>query len=99
MLQHEIKSLASNGIVPAVQIWKELAAADAHACKLDPTMPEEGRYTRVHMKIRPLMMGQAAGCIQSVIPARQIIDEMVEGAVRCIEAASSMILPRMTAKL
>ena len=88
--QGEIKALATKGVIPAMRIWKELEAADA----ADPATPNDGStQARVQLKIRPLIMGQAAGAIGSVLPAKQIIDEMVAVAVERIKCAQAMVVP------
>lgn len=40
---------------------------------------------------RPYLMGQVAGAINDIQPAKQIIDEMMSEAVQQIQRASSLI--------
>ena len=51
--QDEMKALAAKGVIPAKQIWKELAAEDA----ADSSTSSDGQYARVQLRIRPLIMG------------------------------------------
>ena len=46
---------------------------------------------------RPVLMGKTAAVVHEIQPAKQIVDEMVEEAVRCLQASSSLV--RVKAKL
>jgi hypothetical protein len=41
------------------------------------------------MKQRPLLMGQVAGAIREIKPAREIVDEMMKGAMEALACAGS----------
>jgi NAD(P)H-dependent flavin oxidoreductase YrpB (nitropropane dioxygenase family) len=64
--QHEIKELTSKGILPV-----------AH----DAAMREKNGEDVNPMDYRPWLMGQAAGAINDVKPAADIINEMIDGAI------------------
>jgi NAD(P)H-dependent flavin oxidoreductase YrpB (nitropropane dioxygenase family) len=61
----EIKELCDQGIVPGVHDMKKLQKA--------------GTFDLV--KWRPQLMGQGAGAVNNMLPAKEIIREMVEGCV------------------
>ena len=42
-----------------------------------------------HVKYLPLLMGQAAGAVHEVLPAKQIVDNMVQEAVQSLKATSA----------
>ncbi|KAJ3188493.1 hypothetical protein HK101_009141 [Irineochytrium annulatum] len=42
----------------------------------------------------PLLMGQVAGAIKDIKPAKQIVEEMVEGAVVALREANGRVVPR-----
>lgn len=64
-----IKALTSQGHIPALHELKQVRDSGA---PMSPTM-EQG--------IRAVMLGQAAGAINEILSAKQIIDEMVSGCV------------------
>lgn len=72
----EIKELTSKGILPIMHEIEQLGD------KLTPKMS---------MEIRPWLMGQAAGAISEVVPAKKIVDDMVAEAIAQIQAANSMV--------
>ena len=85
--QAEMKELAGKGLIPAIKIWKELEAADI----ANPDTPTDGNeQARVQLRIRPRIMGQAAGGITQVLTAKRIIEEMVAGAVARIDALAAL---------
>jgi NAD(P)H-dependent flavin oxidoreductase YrpB (nitropropane dioxygenase family) len=48
---------------------------------------------------RPHLMGQVAGIIDKIVPAKEIVDEMVDGAVEMISRGSRYVVAGPTAKL
>ena len=43
------------------------------------------------IKERPLLMGQVAACIKEVLPAKDIMDEMVGGAIAALRSSTARI--------
>jgi len=43
------------------------------------------------IKERPLLMGQVAACIKDVQPAKQIMDEMIAGAISALRSGTARI--------
>ncbi|KAJ3116272.1 hypothetical protein HDU96_010046 [Phlyctochytrium bullatum] len=75
---HEIKALTEGGKIPfAVDM-------DSRKGKDD----DDGEYL---LKAMPLLMGQVAGAITDVPPAKQIVDEMVSTAVSVLRENSAKI--------
>jgi NAD(P)H-dependent flavin oxidoreductase YrpB (nitropropane dioxygenase family) len=72
----EIKELTNNGILPNNQEQEKLG--------------DEIDFKQ-KMMMNPLLMGQAAGAIQSVIPAKEIMEEMISGAVSILRQNVSSI--------
>ena len=72
----EMRELLDKGVLP----YK----ADVNKYK-DPK-PEDLKKMMTYM---PLLMGSAAGAIKDVKPAKEIIDEMVAGAVKQLDLVSS----------
>jgi NAD(P)H-dependent flavin oxidoreductase YrpB (nitropropane dioxygenase family) len=83
--QQQIRELTSKGIIPAINELEEKSKT------------KEGVPPGVFLNARPLLMGQVAGAITDIKPAKEIIDEMVNGAVIALQHVSSMVTP--TAKL
>jgi len=81
--QQEIHDLLKQGVIPYQKDFDDKAA------KNETFSPEE------MMAGRPLLMGQAAGAIKDIKPAKQIIDEMIADAISCLRASNVMIdLPK-----
>lgn len=74
----EAQALLDQGVIPVKHDIAEYTA--------------RGEQTKL-MKYYPLLMGQAAGVIDDVLPARQIVDEMVLEARDALMAASAMVVP------
>ena len=77
--QTDIRRLASEGTLPYMQAAAEMATDD------------ESANMRLQIELTPLLMGQAAGAVTTVQPAKEIIDEMMSGAVRCLRDANGLI--------
>lgn len=76
--QGEIQALTKQGIVPA----KHDAEAKLKSGELTP-----GDI----LGARPVLMGQAVGAIRSVVPAAEIVHDMVRGAIEALRAANRMV--------
>jgi NAD(P)H-dependent flavin oxidoreductase YrpB (nitropropane dioxygenase family) len=75
---NEIRELTAKGIVP---IQHELATAEEKVKKGEMKMPTTAELA----ERRPWLMGAVAGAINDILPAKQIVDEMVRDAVLTIE--------------
>jgi NAD(P)H-dependent flavin oxidoreductase YrpB (nitropropane dioxygenase family) len=75
--QNEIRELTSKGILPA---QKDFADEEKSGKELS---------IQERMERFPLLMGQVAGAIDSVKPAKEIIDEMIAGAIEALNNASA----------
>jgi len=80
--QNEIKELTAKGVIPVVHDLEQRAA------KNQEVSPHQ------MMATRPMLMGQAAGAIKDVKPARDIINEMMRDAVAALQHSASLISPR-----
>jgi NAD(P)H-dependent flavin oxidoreductase YrpB (nitropropane dioxygenase family) len=77
----QIRELTSKGIIPAIQELEERSKT------------KEGIPPGVFLNARPLLMGQVAGAITDIRPAKEIIDEMVQEAVTTLRQVSSLVNP------
>ncbi|TPX72165.1 nitronate monooxygenase [Spizellomyces sp. 'palustris'] len=80
--QNEIRDLTSKGIIPAqhdVEERSKRGGDDADASLL--------------IKYRPLLMGQVAGAIEDVKSAKEIVDEMISGAIQALKGSNALIGP------
>ncbi|ORY45234.1 2-nitropropane dioxygenase [Rhizoclosmatium globosum] len=73
--QQELKKLLSEGKVPAKWDAEKREAAGAN---------EEADFEK-WSNARPLLMGQVAGAVDSIKPAKEIVEEMVRDAVSALE--------------
>jgi NAD(P)H-dependent flavin oxidoreductase YrpB (nitropropane dioxygenase family) len=85
--QAQIKQLTAEGKLPASWYVRKREAEG------DPISFEE------RMEITPLLMGQAAGAIDEVQPAAQIMSEMMNGCVAAIRGATAQIASVAQSKL
>ena len=77
----EQERLLASGIVP---VQDDIEKAQSGELKnVDPQRVAEGR---------PLLMGQVAGAIDDIKPAKEIIDEMVNGAVEVMRNNVALII-------
>lgn len=79
--QSEIRELTAKGIIPAVHDLEEKTAKK----EIDTVQA---------MKYRPWLMGQAAGAVNEIKPAAEIIDEMMTDAVKALQQSASFTLPQ-----
>lgn len=77
----EIKELTSKGIIPVKHDYESKMDAG------EVITPEQV------MSARPLLMGQAAGAIEDIKPARDIINEMMNDAIQTLRHLHGRILP------
>jgi NAD(P)H-dependent flavin oxidoreductase YrpB (nitropropane dioxygenase family) len=77
--QDEIKALVSKGVLPFSNELSERSKAGN-----DLSVKEMA-------EARPMLMGQCAAAVTEIIPAKDIIEEMVSGAVAHIKAVNSRI--------
>ncbi|KAJ3112479.1 hypothetical protein HDU96_004526, partial [Phlyctochytrium bullatum] len=75
----EIKKLTAQGKIPWYVEMEEKNASDKE---------EDEDFL---LKSRPLLMGAVAGAIQDVKPAKEIIDEMVNGAIAALKENTAKI--------
>jgi hypothetical protein len=52
---------------------------------------EEVDMEEMALSARPLLMGAVAGAIEDIKPAKEIVDEMVQGAIQALRLNSSKI--------
>ena len=77
--QAEIKDLTRKGKIP---VYADMEARVAAGEEID---------IKTRLGAQPLLMGQAAGAVTTVQPAKEIIDDMMSGAVRCLRDANGLI--------
>lgn len=77
--QNEIKEMTNKGVIP-VEGDLERMGDDVD----DETMDNA----------RPFLMGKAAAVVNDRLSAKQIVDEMVEGAVKCINDSGSAVMTK-----
>jgi len=80
----EINSLISKGVIP---IQHHIAISEEKIKKGEMAMPSATEI----VNMRPLLMGSCAGAISDILPAKQIIDEMVRGAIQTIHSIEGKI--------
>jgi NAD(P)H-dependent flavin oxidoreductase YrpB (nitropropane dioxygenase family) len=83
--QEEIKSLTSQGILPFSHELSERSKAGKDMSPMEM------------VEARPMLMGQCAAAVTEILPAKDIIEEMVSGAVKHIKAVNARI--QTTARL
>jgi len=74
----EIKELTAKGVIPVKHDLEERTAKG------------EQISATTMMQARPWLMGQAAGAITDIKPAKVIVEEMVSGAIHVLRQASSL---------
>lgn len=79
----QIKDLTSRGIVPVYHDMNELEAQGKSLA------PDE------LVEITPLLMGQVSGAINDIKPAQEIVDDMVNLAVKSLKELNGRIRPRL----
>ena len=77
--QDEIKSLTGRGKLPIEHDINRIKSNELE-------LPEGGM-----MGMRPWLMGQCAGALSDVQSAKEIIDEMVSGAIKILRGANRSI--------
>ena len=50
-------------------------------------------------RINPMLMGQAAGAITEVLPAKDIMEEMMETCIKVMTEAAATVVVKATASL
>jgi NAD(P)H-dependent flavin oxidoreductase YrpB (nitropropane dioxygenase family) len=95
--QQEIRELCDNGVIPYTADLEDNkpkgAAGSSSSSKIgDPDIPEA--QAGAAATFRPLLMGQCAGAIKDIQPAKQIVDEMVDGAIVALRTATAFIGPK-----
>ena len=53
---------------------------------------------KTQMDMMPLLMGQAAGAIDSILPAAEIIDGMMTGAIDILKGLQTQIVQEVAAE-
>jgi len=84
---NEIRELTSKGIIPIKWDIEDKSAKN----QLPPAEDL--------IALRPLLMGQCAGAVKDIKPAKQIIDEMVSEAITQLRYGASLIEPLHKARL
>jgi NAD(P)H-dependent flavin oxidoreductase YrpB (nitropropane dioxygenase family) len=77
--QQEIKELTSKGVIPVINDIEQRSAKGEEVSPRDMAA------------FRPLLMGQAAGAISDIKPAKEIIEEMMQGAIQALQQSNSLI--------
>jgi len=83
--QNEIKELTSKGIIPVIHDMETKSASN------EAITPEQ------MLAGRPLLMGQCAGAVKDIKPAKQIVEEMVSEAIHSLRHATGLIAPMKAA--
>jgi len=78
--QKDIKELTAKGIIPVIQDIEQRSARGEEVSPKDMA---------AH---RPLLMGQAAGAITDIKPAKEIMEDMMRGAIEAITQSGAMIV-------
>jgi NAD(P)H-dependent flavin oxidoreductase YrpB (nitropropane dioxygenase family) len=68
----EIKELTGKGILP---VYHDIAEKEKSGDEVD---------FKTRMEMMPLLMGQAAGAVNDIKPAAEIMEEMVQGAIQIL---------------
>jgi len=77
----EIKELTSKGIIPA---YHDIEERTKNNEELDPSLLAT---------YRPLLMGQCAGAITEILPALDIVNEIVTDAAKALRQSTNLISP------
>merc|ERR1712086_276305 len=75
----EIKQLTSKGVLP---VYHDMAEKEKSGEEVD---------FKTRMDMMPLLMGQAAGAVNEITPAAEIMEEMVSGAIASMRAVTSSV--------
>ncbi|KAF3906051.1 hypothetical protein ABW21_db0207154 [Orbilia brochopaga] len=75
---NKVKALIQKGVIPVTHDLDQLAKAG----KPVPAEMEAG--------VRPILLGQAAGAIDEILPAKAIIDEMIYGTLQLMKRCDQM---------
>ena len=86
--QDEIRELTGKGILPAA--WQQ-EKDEKDGVELD--------FNETMDRINPMLMGQAAGAITEVLPAKDIMEEMMATCVQVMTSAASQVTVTATANL
>jgi len=79
--QAEIKELTTKGVIPVYHDYEQKQA------KNETPSPQD------LINARPLLMGQCAGAVKDVLPAAQIINDMINEAVSVLRSSTALITP------
>jgi len=80
----EIKELTSKGILP---VYHDQAEQEKSGEEVD---------FKTRMDMMPLLMGQAAGAVNDIKPAQEIMDEMIQGAITAIRDTADTFVVEST---
>lgn len=83
----EINELINKGVIP---IQHHIDESEKKIKKGEMKMPTPSEM----VAMRPLLMGQCAGAIDDILPAKQIVDDMVRVAIQTIHSMNSKIVQR-----
>lgn len=101
--QKTIKEALSKGVVPyKVDLGVNLAdipeggmQKQGEAMVDEPEVPEEAGGSKTLAMFRPLLAGQVSGAIQSIRPAKDILDSMVMEAKSILENCGNLIVSKL----
>jgi len=82
---NEIRELCESGVIPYTVDLED--SGEKVSAKLDVSPATAATF-------RPLLMGQCAGAIHDIKPAKQIVDEMISGAIEALRTANNYVQPR-----
>jgi NAD(P)H-dependent flavin oxidoreductase YrpB (nitropropane dioxygenase family) len=85
--QADIKMMTEQGRLPYELAFEEMS----EEMKDKDGNIDASAAMRKQIELTPMLMGNAAGAIKSVEPAKKIIDDMVSGAIGCLRAAHGTI--------
>jgi len=75
----EIKDLTSKGILP---VYWDMEQYEKDGKEMD---------FKTKMEAMPLLMGQGAGAVTEILPAKDIMEDMVAGAISALRGAASKV--------
>merc|ERR1712046_69612 len=76
----EIKKLTSQGILP---VYHDMGEKEKSGEEVD---------FKTRMDMMPLLMGQAAGAVNEIKPAKEIMDDMVTGAISILRGVTDRVV-------
>jgi len=89
----EMKELASKGIIPYEVDVEKVMNADAQKSDENASEQDLDDEEDPMDKFRPYLMGKCAAVVNKQMPAREVVDEFVNDAVKALQGGNKMIAP------